>query len=669
MGILSGLRLRKKSRAGPGEQGDPGNSTDAVGSKEHTAATAIQSRVRGRKARKSMMDSMMGSMNNLASSVVSSATAMTSAVTSNAAAMLSKFPSMSSLPMMPATQAEIDMLTPADRWFTPAMGWPPKGTVHKYEMDGSLADDVDPTWQPPASLAYTMQECTGACMLYDESEAIGQFHLEILEAARLPSMDVSSADPYAMVLFETGAARTNTFTGTRNPKWGASDARAFRFNVTRPYSCCYVALKDYDWSATGIDQDDDIGRVVIELSALESNVVYDCWFEMLRKTYKHSRGNRGYLRLRYWVTFRSERERLMRYVLPKGIGPFDPVPPFLIPMKKAKYVHQARFALHGHKPSTEYNWNVLKSQITELQATLQGVSRAVGAVEALLFWRGWTAVLSFTCFVGIQFLISMPQYIPACGPLVALAWLNHTRRNRPITQPQLKGSSLAGRFRRKKPLKREPLDPAAAAAAFAAPAASAKDAAAASAAAASKVMEVTRSTIHGASSKAEDGSDDEDDADDELVPGAIGTYTYEIAKIQQQVDHWLEDRMEEATHVHEYTRTSLFTVKGLNPLAPLLGPIQLGLTSVLRAVRSIRRIVMWEDSFLTTHVYTGLVGLTLILLVIPWASTLYYGARLVGVALFGPHMKYVGWQVDKTRAKTMALEEQYLNADAKEKKV
>jgi hypothetical protein len=29
----------------------------------------------------------------------------------------------------------------------------------------------------------------------------------------------------------------------------------------------------------------------------------------------------------------------------------------------------------------------------------------------------------------------------------------------------------------------------------------------------------------------------------------------------------------------------------------------------------------------------------------------------------------VGWQVDKTRAKTMALEEQYLNADAKEKKV
>ena len=150
-----------------------------------------------------------------------------------------------------------------------------------------------------------------------------------------------SADPYAIVLFEDAAARSHVQPRSRAPKWPCSVPRAFVFDVTRPYSCCYVALKDSDDASA----DDDIGRVVIELSALTSGVVYDCWFEaerhtrrsrpsvhsvrsaplkllhcgccrfeLLRKTYRHSRGRRGLLRLRYSVTFRSGRERLLRHV-------------------------------------------------------------------------------------------------------------------------------------------------------------------------------------------------------------------------------------------------------------------------------------------------------------------------------------------------------------------
>ena len=137
-------------------------------------------------------------------------------------------------------------------------------------------------------------------------------------AERLPVMDThtQSCDPHALVLFEGSAARTNHFSKTRNPKWPATAPRAFHFDITRPFSCAYVGIKDTDTTSFN----DDIGRVIIELSTLTSGVVYDCWYELLYKNYKHPRGKRGYVRLRYWAIFDDEKERYRRYVLPRELS-------------------------------------------------------------------------------------------------------------------------------------------------------------------------------------------------------------------------------------------------------------------------------------------------------------------------------------------------------------
>ena len=82
-------------------------------------------------------------------------------------------------------------------------------------------------------------------------------------------------------------------------------------------------------------------------------------------------------------------------------------------------------------------------------------------------------------------------------------------------------------------------------------------------------------------------------------------------------------------------------------------------------MRTVRRVATWEDPYLTTHLYAILVVLTLVLLLIPWASVLLYGARLIGLALFGPHMHLVGNKLEANAAAKAETEARYQSGDAK----
>ena len=192
------------------------------------------------------------------------------------------------------------------------------------------------------------------------------------------------------------------------------------------------------------------------------------------------------------------------------------------------------------------------------------VHRLLDAVQDLLFWRGRTAWLSLATCIGFQALVSFPQYVPACGPIVCLFWLHRTRLTRPLTQPPVgsrngggaRGSVLARlpslRGMRARPVPEAP-------------------------------SFVTRTTIQGASDKAEDGSDSDDDG--EITAGEKGSLAYELAAIQLEVDEYYEEELEAASAVRERKpRGSL--IQNINPLAALLGPIQRQLAVVVVGVRS-----------------------------------------------------------------------------------
>ncbi len=70
-------------------------------------------------------------------------------------------------------------------------------------------------------------------------------------------------DPYAILICESCAARTNTINNSRNPSWRADMPRAFKFDLACPFSTLSCGIKDED-----VGTDGDIGFVVVELNSL-----------------------------------------------------------------------------------------------------------------------------------------------------------------------------------------------------------------------------------------------------------------------------------------------------------------------------------------------------------------------------------------------------------------
>ena len=70
---------------------------------------------------------------------------------------------------------------------------------------------------------------------------------------------------------------------------------------------------------------------------------------------------------------------------------------------------------------------------------------------------------------------------------------------------------------------------------------------------------------------------------------------------------------------------------------------------------------------MTFWLYVALMVLAVVFALIPWGFLLRYGSRLVGFAVLGPHMHYVGRVVDRGRAMKKAEVRVYCDADKQRK--
>ena len=218
---------------------------------------------------------------------------------------------------------KVDAPTPSHCWYNPTRGWPARdvenGGLGDTENLQRVEVDLDKTVAADAPLLELFAQVA--------RERIGTLRVEVLEAQGLPAMDVGLAstgtDAYSVLVFEGIAARTCTVRNSLNPKWSCDMARAFELPVTSPYSCLYVAVKDYD-TAFGVDslaEDDDVGRVVIELGALYADSEYDAWFRLKAHPSVEAKEHLGYIRLRYSLTFDDNRKRILSYFKPTFLKP------------------------------------------------------------------------------------------------------------------------------------------------------------------------------------------------------------------------------------------------------------------------------------------------------------------------------------------------------------
>jgi uncharacterized membrane protein YgcG len=101
---------------------------------------------------------------------------------------------------------------------------------------------------------------------------------------------------------------------------------------------------------------------------------------------------------------------------------------------------------------------------------------------------------------------------------------------------------------------------------------------------------------------------------------------------------------------------------GINPMAPVLGPLQRELGERLRLARSLVSLLSWEDPALTLWLCAALLLLATALPLLPWQWLL----RLVGLLLLGPHMRWCGLAHFARKRAAAALEQRYQAASTRE---
>ena len=429
-----GLFSKRKHARKDTHESEQNSISSSVGSSEKKhgdndevvrAATRIQARMRGKQARSTVMGVLYKPVGMLVDGIVGGATSLLHAAEDATVGVTRGL--FVQLNSVQATDAEVEAPTPDDRWFTPTVGW--------------TVDDGD--GHTPHYLMPTAREA--APLFPSDEDIIGELRVEVLEAENLPNMDSlagvsmgDKTDAYAMLIFENYVAQTSVIFDSLNPRWAANDPksfRAFRFPVLTPYSVLYVCVEDFDGNKKNalrdkgsptdkgrktnkVNADDPIGRVAIQLGRLTASTQYDCWFELGHGAIEKPNGKLGSVRLRFSVTFKSERARMVRYLKQPAIP--------IIPFNKKIYRKHALFAKYGKLALQAYDWDILMVYVDELKIVLKLAIGTLATLENILLWRtSYIPVSSATC-VGFQFLLSHPHLVPSAACIVALAFLHST---------------------------------------------------------------------------------------------------------------------------------------------------------------------------------------------------------------------------------------------------
>lgn len=555
---------------------------------------------------------------------------------------------------------EVDAPTPEDRWFTPRHGWAAKN------RKGGRPHLLMPTANDEEALFPL------------EKDVIGELRVEVLEAQGLPNMDATAnpldlignlTDAYAHVIFEGGAGRSSVVHNSLNPCWSASDPdsfRAFHFPVMKPYSVLYVSIHDYNDGrkrdmasaasiASGTQEksarlvrgaDDPIGRIAIQLCRLVAGCEYDCWFELGLGSIEKPNGSLGCIRVRFSVTFESERARMLNYVY--GRTPSI----HILPMHKRRYLKNASFAKRGALAKGKYDWDVLMFYVNELKDVARLVIRLLATVESILLWRGPWIRHSISNCVGFQILVSFPHFFPPSVGVLTLLMLFSTyglheeddRLNQSIHQRPSFLQLCTALVLDKKPAPIKYSPP---------PAADRREAG-------RGLENIHTLTVAHWMEKILGG--DSDVAKEQTWEYQQGVVRAEVATFIVEGGYSVEEGIAKEQQSSELQKEGGAMRIVFNPMATALGPVQRKLAILVPMVRQMKNALLWKDRILTFWITTAVVMVTFILALIPWGIVIFWSARILGVVASGPHMHFVGRHVDKERAGELEKAREYKDA-------
>jgi hypothetical protein len=138
----------------------------------------------------------------------------------------------------------------------------------------------------------------------------------------------------------------------------------------------------------------------------------------------------------------------------------------------------------------------------------------------------------------------------------------------------------------------------------------------------------------------------------------------EVEQFVNDGEDSVEDQIERQRAAERQQAGSTYKrMKGaLNPVERALTPVQRALAAIVPKVRQAKNALLWSDRILTFWIVVAVGAVTLLLAIIPWGFVIFWSARILGVLLMGPHMYFVGYYIDKSRAEEQAKAAEFSGA-------
>ena len=220
-----------------------------------------------------------------------------------------------------------------------------------------------------------------------KGEEIGTLRVEVLQCMGLPKLDrAGHADGVVYLVCGSYAFATDVIPDNANPMWLRKTRRACIFPIFHGYARLYVGVFDDD----GIKEKDDLaGRVVIDLCRLRPGCRYDVTLPLRMSAHVYSRRQRGAIRLRFQLDWKSEKKALMSYI-PKKVKFRNVKPNYneTIMCTDATSFRNVVLTVHGTHLPGKFSFNQFRATIKEINFTRKMVMTTIkGNIRDVVRWR------------------------------------------------------------------------------------------------------------------------------------------------------------------------------------------------------------------------------------------------------------------------------------------
>jgi hypothetical protein len=205
----------------------------------------------------------------------------------------------------------------------------------------------------------TVQDLYGTA----KDRRLGSLRVEVLGCVGL-----SSVKPDVSVYLVCGdsAFATDTIHSCRSPMWPCNSKRAAVFPMHHAYVRLFVGV----FGGRKEKNDEFLGRIVLDASALRPNTEYDVTFPLRLSSFVYDRRPRGVIRLRFSLHWFNERAVMLSYLKsPRSLSSESPDHAPSIPCGDPKTFRNVALTVHGHDLPGKYSQKAFRATMREFALT------------------------------------------------------------------------------------------------------------------------------------------------------------------------------------------------------------------------------------------------------------------------------------------------------------